>query len=217
MSKLAQIYNFIKFPQNGKETAIAMRKFQVFTNFIIPSTVGVIDGTHVNITCPDTESIVEYYSRKQKYTLNIQGVVGYNLLFLDIATGDPRSLHDARILRRSTLYLKPESGDILSRSAKIVDGYCIKLLIVRDSDNAVHYTIFAKKEVMSLLTKTISSTISWMTNVENGIIDMVIFKNAETQKFYMSATICQQQHMSATICKNLLSNVITNSKQDLRD
>ena len=133
MSKLAQIYNFIKFPQNGKETTIAIRKFHVFTNFIIPSTAGVIDGTHVNITSPDTESIVEYYSRKQKYTLNIQGVVGYNLFFLDIATGDPRSFHDARILRSSTLYLKPESGDILSRPVKIVDGYCIKLLIVRDS------------------------------------------------------------------------------------
>ena len=55
------------------------------------------------------------------------------MLFLDIATGYPGSLHDARILRSSTLYLKVESGDILSRPAKIVDGYCIKPQILSDS------------------------------------------------------------------------------------
>ena len=31
------------------------------------------------------------------------------------------------------MYLKAESGDILSRPAKIVDGYCIKPLILSDS------------------------------------------------------------------------------------
>ena len=131
MSKLA--HNFIKFSQNGQETAIAIRRFQAFTNSIIPNIVGIIDGIHFEITCPDTESRVDYYLRKQKYTINTQGVVGYNLLFLDIATGYLGSLHDARILRSSALYLKAESGDILSRPAKVVDGYCIRFLILTHS------------------------------------------------------------------------------------
>ena len=78
LSKLA--HNFIKFPQNGQETAIAIHRSQAFTNSIIPYIVGVIDGTHVEITGPNTESRVEY-SRKQKYTINTKGVVEYNLLF----------------------------------------------------------------------------------------------------------------------------------------
>ena len=76
---------------------------------------------------------MDYYSRTQEYTINTQDVVGYNLLFLDIATGYPESLHDARILRSSTLYVKAESGDIFSRPVKIVDGYCIKHQILSDS------------------------------------------------------------------------------------
>ena len=81
MSKLP--HNFIKFPQNDQETALAMRRFQAITNSIIMNIVGVINRTHVEITCPDTESRVDYYSQKQKYTINTQGVVRYNLLFLD--------------------------------------------------------------------------------------------------------------------------------------
>ena len=76
---------------------------------------------------------MDYYLRKQKYTIYTQGVARYNLIFLDIATGYPGSLHDTRILRSSTLYPKAESGDILSRSAKLVDGSCIKSLILSDS------------------------------------------------------------------------------------
>ena len=77
----------------------------------------------------------------------------------------------------------------------------------------MHYTILAKKEMMSLLTKTISSIISSTTNVDNGIMDMVIFENAETQRLLGKYL----EYMSATICKYLLSNVITKLKHDLRD
>ena len=124
---------FIKFPQNGQETAIAIHRFQAFTNSIIPNIVGAIDGVHVEINCVDIESRADYDSRKQKSAINAQGFVGYNLLFLDIATGCPGRLHDPRILRSSTLYLKGESGDILSRPTKVVDGYCIKPLILSNS------------------------------------------------------------------------------------
>ena len=57
-------HNFIKFPQNGQETAIAIRRFQAFTNSIIPNIVGVNNGTHVEIAGPNTGSRVDYYSRK---------------------------------------------------------------------------------------------------------------------------------------------------------
>ena len=43
MSKLP--HNFIKFPQNDQETALAMRRFQAITNSIIMNIVGVINRT----------------------------------------------------------------------------------------------------------------------------------------------------------------------------
>ena len=75
MSKLA--HNFIKFPQNGQETAITIRRFQAFTNdlfspmispmfspMISPMFQAFTDGTYVEITCLVTGSRVDYYSQK---------------------------------------------------------------------------------------------------------------------------------------------------------
>ena len=86
---------FISFPKNGRETTQEIQKFRAFTECLIPQVVGAIDGAHVEIICPDNESKVDYYSRKQKYAVNTQAVVGANLVFLDIATGFPSSVHDA--------------------------------------------------------------------------------------------------------------------------
>ena len=101
-------HEFIHFPTNGRETAIAIQKFRTFTESKIPQVVGVNDGTHIEILCVDSESRVDYFSRKQRYTINTQAVVGANLMFLHIATGYPGSLHNARILRLSNLYTRAE-------------------------------------------------------------------------------------------------------------
>ena len=53
---------------------------------------------------PDNESSVDYFSRKQKYTVHTQAVVGSNLIFLDVATGFPGSMDDARMLQQTKLY-----------------------------------------------------------------------------------------------------------------
>ena len=75
-------HEFIHFPTNGRETAIAIQKFRAFTESKIPQVVGVNDGTHIEILCVDSESRVDYFSRKQRYTINTQAVVGANLMFL---------------------------------------------------------------------------------------------------------------------------------------
>ena len=49
---------FISFPKNGRETPRKIQKFRVFTECLIPQVVGAIDGTHVEIICPDSDSKV---------------------------------------------------------------------------------------------------------------------------------------------------------------
>ena len=85
--------------------------------------VGVIDGTYVEMLCTNSESRVDYFSRKQKYTVNTQAVVGANLMFLHVATGYPGSLHDARILRVSSLFGKAERNEILAQPTRSIDGF----------------------------------------------------------------------------------------------
>ena len=105
-------HQFIHFPTNGREAAIAVQKFCTFTESKIPQVVGVNDGTHIEILCVDSESRVDYFSRKQRYTINTQAVVGANLMFLHIATGYPGSLHNTHILRLSDLYTRAEREEI---------------------------------------------------------------------------------------------------------
>ena len=110
----------ISFPKNGRETAREIEKLRVLTECLIPQVVGAIDGTHVEIICPDNDSTVDYYSRKQMYTENTQAIVEADPVFLDIATGFPGSVHDARVLRSTSLFAQTEKRDILDSSQELV-------------------------------------------------------------------------------------------------
>ena len=88
---------FIKFPKTTLETAAKIRSFRDFTGCKIPQVLGAIDGTHVEILTPSSDSKVDYFNRKQKFTVNTQAVIGANLEFLDVATGFPGSVHDAGV------------------------------------------------------------------------------------------------------------------------
>ena len=91
----------------------------------IPQVVGAIDGTHVPIISPNTDSKPDYYCRKQMYSINTQAVVGGNLLFLDLVTGFPGSMHDARVLRHSSLYNKANNNEVLNSPTRIIEGMSV--------------------------------------------------------------------------------------------
>ena len=136
-------HEFTHFPTNGRKIAIAIQKFRTFTESKIPQVVGVNDGTHIEILCVDSESRVDYFSRKQRYTINTQAVVGANLMFLHRATGCSGSLHDTRIRRLSNLYTRAEREEILKTPSKIIDGFSVRPLLL--SDNAYPTTLWQVK------------------------------------------------------------------------
>ena len=77
--------------------------------------------------CPDSDSKVDNYSHKQKYTVNTtQAVVGAGLVFLDIATGFPGSVHDARVLRSTSLFAQTERRDILDSPQELINGLLVR-------------------------------------------------------------------------------------------
>ena len=73
---------------------------------------------------------MDYYSRKQKYTVNNQAVVGADLVFLDIATGFPGSVQDARVLRSTSLFAQAERRDILDSLQELINGLLVRPLIL---------------------------------------------------------------------------------------
>ena len=124
--------DYIKFPQNGQETANEIQKFKSFTDCAIPQVVAAIDGTHIEILTPEGDSRLDYFSRKQRYTINTQAIVGANLMFLDIATGYPGSMHDARILRSTTIYHKAEAEEILATPYDVLNGVKVRPILLGD-------------------------------------------------------------------------------------
>lgn len=90
-------HNFIRWPDGAE-----LNKVQ-FAN--IPEALGATDVTHICIKRPCTNG-QDYFNRKKYYSVSLQAVVSGDKKFIDIFAGEPGSLHDARILRRSGLYTR---------------------------------------------------------------------------------------------------------------
>ena len=95
-------------------------------------TVGAIDRTHMEINLPTGDSKNDYFNRKQRHPISMQAVVVGNLAFLDIATGYLGSIHNARILRDSALYIQTERNIWLAEPTDAIDGYKIRPLLTGD-------------------------------------------------------------------------------------
>ena len=124
---------FIKFTKTTLETGAKIRSFCDFTGCKIPQVLGAIDGTHIEILAPSSDSKVDYFNRKQKFTVNTQAVIGANLEFLDVVAGYPGSVHDARVLRSSALFQQAEAQIILYTPLKDADNVKIRPLLLSDS------------------------------------------------------------------------------------
>jgi len=73
-----------------------------FTYYIL-FFLGAIDGSHVRIDKP-VEDADSYINRKQYFSIHVQGTANHKLKFMDVFIGYPGSVHDARVLKNSTIY-----------------------------------------------------------------------------------------------------------------
>ncbi|XP_046389192.1 putative nuclease HARBI1 [Ischnura elegans] len=68
-----------------------------------PDIIGLIDGSHIRIDKPD-EDPESYINRKKYFSIQLQAVVNEKGKFIDVFTGYPGSVHDARVFRNSPIY-----------------------------------------------------------------------------------------------------------------
>ncbi|XP_018405660.1 PREDICTED: putative nuclease HARBI1 [Cyphomyrmex costatus] len=93
-------YKIISWPNRERAQKI-MRKFEEINGF--PRIIGAIDGSHIRILKPKSNPN-SYCNRKNYHSVLLQGVCDSNKLFLDVYTGEPGSIHDMRLFRKSDLY-----------------------------------------------------------------------------------------------------------------
>jgi len=121
---------FIVFPVNAADLDRNVLLFRRLTKFAIPQIAGAIDCTHVKVRKPSNEIGADYFNRKQTYSVNTQAVVGENVKFLDVETGYPGSMHDARVLRNSAF--GRNANRLLESPTRRILGRDIKPMILGD-------------------------------------------------------------------------------------
>lgn len=95
-------YRYLRWPNAGE----ALHNAELFEEKNrIPGVIGCIDATHIAIKAPK-QNKESYYNRKRYYSISLQAVVDCRKKFIGVYCGEPGSLHDSRVLRRSDLYHK---------------------------------------------------------------------------------------------------------------
>lgn len=98
-------HNYIKWP-SADEVPNIMALWEEKRK--IPNIIGAIDCSHIKIKAPMKNKEC-YFNRKHYYSVHLQAVVDINKKFVDIFIGEPGSLHDSRVLRKSELYQEAHS------------------------------------------------------------------------------------------------------------
>ncbi|KMQ87376.1 nuclease harbi1 [Lasius niger] len=98
---LSRLDEEIKWPEGNDAILVTSQKFEAKRG--IKKCIGAIDCTHIAIRQP-VDHPRDYCNRKRFFSIVLQGVVDADMKFTNIYCGEPGSLHDARVLRRSLLY-----------------------------------------------------------------------------------------------------------------
>ncbi|KAK6141361.1 hypothetical protein DH2020_024911 [Rehmannia glutinosa] len=97
----------------------------------LPNCCGAIDATHIVMTLPAVQTSDDWCDQENNYSMFVQGVVDFEMRFLDIVTGWPGGLPISRLLKFSGFYKLCESGGRLNGNARTLsDGEEIKEYIV---------------------------------------------------------------------------------------
>ena len=111
---------YIKLPATEQEMKDLLKGME--NKYGFPQAFGCVDGTHIAISQP-TENPHDYFSYKQKYTLNTQAVCDWRGLFIDVEVKWPGSVHDGRVFANSRInrLLKEEKLPMLYK--EILPGH----------------------------------------------------------------------------------------------
>ncbi|XP_057800990.1 protein ANTAGONIST OF LIKE HETEROCHROMATIN PROTEIN 1 [Salvia miltiorrhiza] len=84
----------------------------------LPNCCGAIDSTHIVMTLPAVQTSDDWCDQESNYSMFVQGVVDFEMRFLDIVTGWPGGMPISRLLKCSGFYKLCESGARLNGNMK---------------------------------------------------------------------------------------------------
>ncbi|XP_015514238.1 putative nuclease HARBI1 isoform X1 [Neodiprion lecontei] len=93
----------IRFPRTLQEKQDICEEFEEIAGY--PGVCGCIDGTFINIRTPAHKIKSTYVNRHDTTALTLQGICDAKKKFLDVFTGIPGKIHDARVFTLS--FIRP--------------------------------------------------------------------------------------------------------------
>ncbi|KAK6493735.1 protein ANTAGONIST OF LIKE HETEROCHROMATIN PROTEIN 1-like, partial [Huso huso] len=97
----------------------------------VPQCVGAIDGSHIPIIAPQHYHC-DYFNRKGWHSIILQAVVDGKGHFWDLNVGFPGSVHDARVLKNSTLWTLASSNRLFPNIIRNISGCDVGYYILGD-------------------------------------------------------------------------------------
>jgi len=94
--------NVIKFPQTDEEKLTLASQFERVSD--IPGIIGSIDGAYIPIRAPANKNKSSYLNHQQQISITLQGIADCDGAFLDVFTGTPSKVHDAKVYYLSFIY-----------------------------------------------------------------------------------------------------------------
>lgn len=98
---------YIRWPKAGSRHAIS-EAFEEESG--IRGIVGIIDGTHIHLSQRPAIQGEAYFTRKRRYSINVQLVCDHTKKITFVQTGWPGSVHDQTAFSQSKLFLRPSSA-----------------------------------------------------------------------------------------------------------
>lgn len=96
-----------------------------------PQCCGAIDGTHIPILAPPIHH-TDYYNRKGWHSVIAQVVVDHDYIIMDINTGWPGSVHDARVFRNSGVFNRGMSGTLFPNTNVLMNDTEVPIFLLGD-------------------------------------------------------------------------------------
>ena len=119
---------YVKIPQ-GEQFRNVTDGF--YNKFGLIQCGGAIDGTHIPILAPKDHH-TDYFNRKGWHSVVVQGVIDHNYMFMDINSGWPGSVHDARIFSHSGIYEKGMNKTLFPDYTEDVGGIQVPIYLIAD-------------------------------------------------------------------------------------
>ena len=134
------------------------------------------DGTHVFIKDSTSKSRHDYYWQKQRYSISTKVAVGYNLQYIDIATGFPGNIHDSKVLYCTISESKQICVKMASKVIRVYPNSFstrekLQQKFIFSKSNVVRVFVILKVRLRGLLTVLVTNR----ENVSNTIVTCLSF------------------------------------------